>query len=137
MKRRQVFIGAAVARWGGRYGARAEKERAHRVHRYRRGVPALLIRRGDASAWLDRGAQSHGGARVTGEDLEQRKAAAAELIATGPDLVVAAGVIAALPVHALTRTIPIVVITGGDLMAVGFADSLARAGRQHNRGYDP
>ena len=67
---------------------------------------------GDASAWLDRGAQCHGGARVTGEDPEQRKAAAAELITTGPDLVVAAGVIDALPVHALTRMIPIVVITG-------------------------
>jgi ABC-type uncharacterized transport system substrate-binding protein len=73
---------------------------------------------------------------VTGEDPEQRKAAAAELIATGPDLV-AAGVIDALPVHALTRTIPIVVITGGDLMAVGLTDSLARSGQQRNRGYDP
>jgi ABC-type uncharacterized transport system substrate-binding protein len=74
---------------------------------------------------------------VTGEDPQQRKAAAAELIATGPDLVVAAGMIDALPVHALTRTIKIVVITGGDLMAVGLTDSLARAGRQCNRGYDP
>jgi len=43
--------------------------------------------------------------RVTGEDPEQRRTAAAELIAANPDVIVAAGIIDALPVHAQTRTI--------------------------------
>ena len=50
--------------------------------------------------------------RLTGEDPERRKTAAAELIAADPDVIVAAGIIDALPVHAQTRTIPIVVIAG-------------------------
>ena len=57
--------------------------------------------------------------RLTGEDPERRKTAAAELIAADPDVIVAAGIIDALPVHAQTRTIPIVVIAGGDLVEVG------------------
>jgi hypothetical protein len=35
------------------------------------------------------------------------------------DVIVAAGVVDALPVHALTRTIPIVVIDGVDLVQPG------------------
>ena len=41
--------------------------------------------------------------RVTGEDPEQRKTTAGELIAANPDIIVAAGMIDALPVRALTR----------------------------------
>jgi putative tryptophan/tyrosine transport system substrate-binding protein len=66
--------------------------------------------------------------RVTGEDPERRRTAAAELIAANPDVIVAAGMIDALAVHALTRTIPMVVIRGNDLVEVGLADSLARPG---------
>jgi hypothetical protein len=65
--------------------------------------------------------------RLTGEDPERRKTAAAELIAANPDVIVAAGIIDALPVLAQTRTIPIVIL-GGDLVGVGLADSLARSG---------
>ena len=66
--------------------------------------------------------------RVTGEDPARRKTAAAELVAEHPDVIVAAGLIDALPVHALTRTIPIVVITGPDLVEEGLVDSLAHQG---------
>ena len=66
--------------------------------------------------------------RFTGEDPERRKTAAAELVAQHPDVIVAAGLIDALPVHALTGTIPIVVITGAHLIEAGLADSLARPG---------
>jgi putative ABC transport system substrate-binding protein len=59
--------------------------------------------------------------RVTGEDPERRKTAAAELIAANPDVIVAAGLIDALPVHAQTRTIPIVVVAGLDLVDAGLA----------------
>ena len=66
--------------------------------------------------------------RVTGEDPERRKIAAAELIAANPDVIVAAGPIDALPAHAQTRTIAIVVIAGNDLVERGLANSLARPG---------
>ena len=66
--------------------------------------------------------------RVTGMDPERRKIAAAELGAANPDAIVAAGVLDALPVRAQTRTIPIVVINGADLIEEGLADSLARPG---------
>jgi putative ABC transport system substrate-binding protein len=66
--------------------------------------------------------------RVTGEGLERRKTAAAELITANLDLIVAAGMIEALPLHAQTRTIPIVIISGSDLVEAGLADSLARPG---------
>jgi putative ABC transport system substrate-binding protein len=66
--------------------------------------------------------------RVTGENPERRQTAAAELIAANPDVIVAAGLIDAMPVHALTRTMPIVVIGGPDLIEEGLADSLARPG---------
>ena len=66
--------------------------------------------------------------RVTGEDSERRKTAAAELIATNPDVIVAAGTLDAQTVLALTRTIPIVVIRGQDLVETGLVNSLARPG---------
>jgi len=66
--------------------------------------------------------------RVTGEDPERRKTAAAELVATNPDVIVAAGTLDAQPVLALTRTIPIVVIRGQDLVEMGLVNSLARPG---------
>ena len=66
--------------------------------------------------------------RVIGEDPERRKIAAAELIATNPDIIVAASTVDALTVHALTRSIPIVVISGLDLVETGLAESLAHPG---------
>ena len=66
--------------------------------------------------------------RVTGQDAEQRKTAAAELVAANLDVIVAAGTVDALPVRDLTRTIPIVVIGGFDLVEAGLADSLRHPG---------
>jgi putative ABC transport system substrate-binding protein len=50
------------------------------------------------------------------------------LVATNPDVIVAAGTLDAQPVLALTRTIPIVVIRGQDLVEMGLVNSLARPG---------
>ena len=66
--------------------------------------------------------------RITGENSERRKFAAAELVAANPDVIVAAGIADALPVRAQTRTLPIVVIGGTDLVEEGLADSLAHPG---------
>ena len=66
--------------------------------------------------------------RVTGEDADQRKTAASELVAERPDVIVAAGIFDALPVFAATRSIPIVVIVGADLVETGLVQSLSHPG---------
>ena len=66
--------------------------------------------------------------RITGGDPEQRKTAAIELVAANPGVIVAAGIADALTVHAQTHTLPIVVITGRDIVEAGLADSLAHPG---------
>jgi putative tryptophan/tyrosine transport system substrate-binding protein len=66
--------------------------------------------------------------RVTHPDPKEREVAAAQLVAANPDCIVAAGTVDALPVRALTRTIPIVVISGWDLVEAGLADSLPHPG---------
>ena len=66
--------------------------------------------------------------RITGGDPERRKTAAIELVAANPDVIVAGGIADALPVHDQTRTVPIVMITGRDIVEAGLADSLAHPG---------
>ena len=52
--------------------------------------------------------------RFSGSAGEQESNAAAELVTWRPDIIVAMGTTDALPLLALTRTIPIVVVTSGD-----------------------
>jgi putative ABC transport system substrate-binding protein len=66
--------------------------------------------------------------RFVGSTGEQLGGAAGELVAWRPDLIVALGTIDARPVLALTRTIPIVVVTAADPVAQGLGTSLARPG---------
>ena len=66
--------------------------------------------------------------RITGGDPERRKTAAIELVAANPDVIVAGGIADALPVHDQTRTVPIVMITGRDIVEAGLADSFAHPG---------
>ena len=57
--------------------------------------------------------------RVTGEDLESRRAAAAELAGSTLNVIVAAGVGDARAIFAAARIIPIVVVAGTDLVENG------------------
>jgi putative ABC transport system substrate-binding protein len=66
--------------------------------------------------------------RVTGPDPARRNAMIAELIAVQPDLIVAGGTTDLVPLRAATATIPIVVVTGSDLVESGFVETLARPG---------
>jgi len=66
--------------------------------------------------------------RFAGSAGEQMASAASELVAWRPDIIVALGTIDARPVLALTRTIPIVVVTSADPVGHGLAASLARPG---------
>jgi ABC-type uncharacterized transport system substrate-binding protein len=62
-------------------------------------------------------------ARIVG-GIVRPSALAAQMIAANLDVIIGAGMIDTLPVHALTRTVPIVVIGGTDLVEDGLADSL-------------
>ena len=127
MRSRDFLLGAAAAGW-----CAVAQEAPKSAH-----IGFIVTGEAFPRQWFDEAMRRHGWVegrnliverRVTGEDAERRKAAAAELIAANSDAIVAAGMIDALPVHALTRTIPIVVIEGLDLVQTGLADSLARPG---------
>ena len=66
--------------------------------------------------------------RFSGSAGEQQSNAAADLVTWHPDIIVAMGTTDALPLLALTRTIPIVVVTSGDPVRQGLVASLARPG---------
>ena len=66
--------------------------------------------------------------RFGGSTGEQIASAAAELVAWHPDVIVAMGTIDARPVLALTRAIPIVVVTSADPVGHGLGASLPRPG---------
>jgi putative ABC transport system substrate-binding protein len=129
MKRRDILLGAATAALGWRAAAQEAPKSAH--------IGFIVTGEAFPRRWFDEAMRRLGWVegrnlvverRVTGEDPERRKTAAAELIAANPDVIVAAGLIDALPVRAQTRTIPIVLIDGVDLVESGLADSLARPG---------
>jgi putative tryptophan/tyrosine transport system substrate-binding protein len=118
---------AATAAW--RVGAQEAPKSAH--------IGFIVTGEAYPRRWFDEAMQRLGWVegrnlvverRVTGEDPERRKTAAAELIAANPDVIVAAGIVDALPVHAQTRMLPIVVISGRDLVEAGLAGSLAHPG---------
>jgi putative ABC transport system substrate-binding protein len=123
MNRRDVLLGATAAAIGRYAGAQEAPKSAHigfivtgETFPHRRFDEAMR------RLGLDRGTQSH--RRASGD----RRGPGAAQIAANPDVIVAAGLIDALPVHASTRTIPIVVIGGTDLVEEGLAASLARPG---------
>src|SRR5882724_9420704 len=59
---------------------------------------------------------------------EQIPALVAELVALGPEVIVASAPPNAVAVHAAAPTIPLVFISVGDPVALGLVDSLARPG---------
>jgi putative tryptophan/tyrosine transport system substrate-binding protein len=61
-------------------------------------------------------------------DSDWIRSAAAELLRLAPDVILANGGSAARPVQQTTRTVPIILIGGGDPVADGFVQSLARPG---------
>jgi len=128
-RRRHLLLGAAAATLIQRAAAQEAPKSAHigfivTNEAYPRHLfDAALARLG----WIE-GRNLTVERRVTGVDPERRKTSAVELIAASPDVIVAAGILDALPVRAQTRSIPIVVITGRDLVETGLADSLARPG---------
>ena len=129
MRRRDVLLGIAASAASWRAAAQQAPKSAH--------LGFIVTGEAFPRRWFDEAMRRLGWVegrnliferRVTGEDSVRRKTAAAELIAAKPDVIVAAGLIDVLPVHALTRTIPIVVVAGLDLVDAGLADSLARPG---------
>jgi putative tryptophan/tyrosine transport system substrate-binding protein len=66
--------------------------------------------------------------RWTKGDADDTRKYAAELVALGPDVIVATGVSTVGPLLQLTRTVPIVFPTAADPVAAGLVESLARPG---------
>lgn len=129
MRRRDLLGAAAVLGFSRRAEARAASENA-RIGFIVTGEAFPRRYFDDAMrrlGWVE-GSNLTVDRRVTGEDPERRKSAAAELVAERPDVIVAGGVFDARPVFAATRTIPIVVITGADLVENGFVQSLSHPG---------
>jgi putative tryptophan/tyrosine transport system substrate-binding protein len=129
MRRRDVLLGVAAAAVSRRTGAQEVPKSAH--------IGFIVTGEAYPRRWFDEEMRRLGWVegrnlvverRVTRPDPEERKTAAAQLVAASPDCIVAAGTVDALPVRALTRTIPIVVISGWDLVEAGLAESLARPG---------
>jgi putative ABC transport system substrate-binding protein len=129
MRRRDVLLGSAAAVVGWRTAAQDAPKSAR--------IGFIVTGEAFPRRWFDEAMQRLGWIegrnlvierRVTGEDPERRKTAAAELIAANPDVIAAGGMVVALPLHAQTHTIPIVVIAGEDLVEAGLADNLARPG---------
>src|SRR6516165_678923 len=66
--------------------------------------------------------------RWTKFDPEETRKYAAELVALGPDAIVATGISTVGPLLRLTRSVPIVFPLAADPVAAGLVDSLARPG---------
>jgi putative ABC transport system substrate-binding protein len=129
MRRRDLLLSAAVAVAAPRVVAQEAPKRAH--------IGFIVTGEAYPRHWFDEEMRRLGWVegrnltverRVTRVDPEERKTAAAELVAANLDCIVAAGTVDALPVRALTSTIPIVVISGFDLVEAGLANSLAHPG---------
>jgi putative ABC transport system substrate-binding protein len=88
----------------------------------------VVLRRGAGSARLGRRQSLTIERRFAGSAGEQEGSAAAELVAWRSHVIVAMGGIDARPVLALSRAIPIVIVTVYDPVGQGFAASLARPG---------
>jgi ABC-type uncharacterized transport system substrate-binding protein len=61
-------------------------------------------------------------------DSDWTQSAAVELVRLAPDVILANGGSAARPIQRATRSVPIILITGGDPVADGFVQSLAHPG---------
>ena len=128
MRRRDVFVGAAAVACGWR--ALAQGSVSARIGFIVTGE-AFPHRPFDEAlqrlGWIE-GRNLTVDRHITGEDPVRRKIAAAELAAGKPDVIVAGGIFDALPVFAATHTIPLVVITGADLVENGLVESLSHPG---------
>jgi putative ABC transport system substrate-binding protein len=128
--RRRAFVGAAALALTGRVTAAQEMSKSVRLGFIVTGGAFPRHQFDDAMqrlGWIE-GRNLTVERRITGEDPERRRIAAAELFAERPNVIVAAGVFDARPVFTATRTIPIVIITGADLVENGLVQSLSHPG---------
>lgn len=107
---------------------------------YRIAFPSIVPRKAFEHLALafEQGLQEHGYVlgrdvvieyRDAGGKVERYAEVAAQAVNSRPDVLVVGVNAAAQPLQALTRTIPIVMLVGTDVVHQGFAQSLARPGR--------
>jgi putative ABC transport system substrate-binding protein len=132
--RRKLLIGIGAGALAAPFAARAQAQRVYRVAVLVWGTERVM---GARLAALRAALKQLG--YVEGQNLslsvrwnegavERLPDLAAELLRDQPDLVVAAPVLAAVAVHKLTRTVPIVMSGGSGAVQAGIAQSLARPG---------
>ena len=78
--------------------------------------------------WTDRRQPADRSALVGGWRYDIMRKQAAELVALGPDALLATGGVAIRPLLSATRTVPIVFCNAPDPVGAGYVDSLARPG---------
>jgi putative ABC transport system substrate-binding protein len=136
MKRREFIaaIGAAAAAWP--LPVRAQSGRARRVGVLMNAVPKQTIAADNlqslnkglaALGWIE-GANLHADVRWGGETPDGYETAAAELLASGPEVLVASTTPALAALWRRTSDIPIVFVVVTDPVGQGFVSSLSRPG---------
>jgi putative ABC transport system substrate-binding protein len=137
MKRREfiTLLGGAAAAWP--LAARAQqRERMRRIGmlmRYAANDPQAQTRHAAFLQGLQELGWSAGrnmqiDARWSTGDTDDARRLAAELVASGPDVIFTVGSASMAPLRQATRTIPIVFAIVPDPVGAGFVDSLARPG---------
>src|SRR5437764_13300652 len=138
MRRREflAFLGSVVAAWP--LAARAQQP--ERVRR----IGLLMNRAADNPEAQDRIAAFHQGLQELGwsvgrnvridtrwgeDDADREREYATELVALGPDIILASGTMSVAALQQVSRTLPIVFAGVTDPVGAGFVDSLARPGR--------
>jgi putative ABC transport system substrate-binding protein len=138
MRRREFisFLGGAAATWP--FGARAQQPE----HMRRLGIIvnfaaddpethsrlAAFLQELQSLGWTD-GRNTRIDIRSSASDAERIRKYAAELVAHGPDVILAVGSPATAALLQVSRTVPIVFVQVVDPVSSGFVESLAHPGR--------
>ena len=135
MRRREfiTLMGGAAATW-------PMVARAQQNERVRRIGVLLGVAEGDPNMWLAtferelarlgwiQGRNAQIEVRWSGGDANKVRSYIAELVALKPDVILASGTLAVSAVQKETRTIPVIGVLVIDMVASGFAKSLAHPG---------
>ena len=129
-----TLLGGAVATWP--LAVRAQQHAARRIgvlvpfvedDPYARALVGAFVMALQQAGWTD-GSNARIVIRFAGPTPSDIRRHAAELVALGPDVVLAFGASTVGPLLQNTRTVPIVFPVMGDPVAAGYVESLARPG---------
>jgi putative ABC transport system substrate-binding protein len=131
-----TLLGGAAAAWPLSAGAQQQPDRIRRIGFLGTGHPSDAFGRANIRAFAQglsalgwkEGINLHIDWRLYGADVALARRQAEELVALGPDVLLAGGNTSVEQVRRQTRTIPIVFALVSDPVGMGYVDSLARPG---------